>query len=98
MGADNIPDFGQRVLFHSLRKPPLDKYRLWTDNIPLSDPNCYFSGAFHFEARHDVLNPWNYIARDQWLLLYSLCSVSSVVSPIFPAATTPINPSASTIA
>ena len=92
IGTDNIPDFGQRVLFHPLRKPPLDKYRLWTDTIPLSDPNYYLSGPFHFEVRHDILNPCNYIARDQWLLLHSICSVSSVVPPILSsAATTAIN-------
>ena len=99
IGTDNIPDFGQRVLFHPLRKPPLDKYRLWTDTIPLSGPNCYLSSPFHFEARHDVLNPCNYIARDQWLLLHSICSVSSVVPPMLsPAATTNINPSTKTSA
>ena len=97
IGTDNIPDFGQQVLFHRLRKPPLDKYRLWTDTILISDSNCCLSGPFHFEARHDVLNPCNYIARDQWLLLHSFCSVSSVVPPIlFPAAATPINPSSKT--
>ena len=99
IGNDNIPDFGQRVLFHPLRKPPLAKYRLWTDTIPLSDPNCYLSGPFHFEARHDVVNPCNYIARDQWLLLHSICSISSVVPPILSsAATTTINPSPKTSA
>ena len=69
----------------------------WTKTIPLSDSNCYLSGPFHFEVRHDVLNQCNYIARDQWLLLHSLCSLSSIIFPILsPTAITPINPSVKT--
>ena len=99
IGADNIPDFGQRVLFHPLRKPNLSKFRLWTDTVPLSDPNCYLQGPFDFESRNDVLNPCNYVARDQWLLLASSCSVSGIVPPLLspnPAdsnAPSPINTS-----
>ena len=46
IGADNIPDFGQRVLFHPLRKPNLSKFRLWTDTVPLTYSNCYLQGPF----------------------------------------------------
>ena len=69
----------------------------WTKTIPLSDSNCYLFGPFHFEVRHDVLNQCNYIARDQWLLVHSLCSLSSIIPPILsPTAITPISPSAKT--
>ena len=74
------------MLFNPLRKPNLSKFRLWTDTVPLTDSNCYLQGPFHFESRHDVLTPCNYIARDQWLLLLSSCSVSGIV-PLSLSAT-----------
>ena len=79
IGADNIPDFDQRVLFHPLRNPNLFKFRLWTDTVRLTNSNCYLQGLFDFEYRNDVLNPCNYVACDQWLLLDSSCSVSGIV-------------------
>ena len=97
IGTDNISDFGHRVFFHPLRKLDLAKFRLWTDLILLTDTNCYLFGSFHFEARNDTLNPCNYIARDQWLLHSSSCSVFGVVPPFLSSvAINLINPSAIT--
>ena len=97
IGDDNIPDLGQRVLFHPLRKPSLSKFCIWTDTVPLTDSNCYLQELFDFESRNDVLNSCNYVAHDQLLLLDSSCSVSGIVPPLLsknPAdsnATPPVN-------
>ena len=80
-GDDNIPIFGKRVLFHPHRKPDLAKHRLWTDTVPLSNPNCFLSGPFSFEARQDVIHPCNFVARSLWEHLFTVCSAYGIVPP-----------------
>ena len=81
IGADNIPIFGKRVLFQPHRKSDLAKHRLWTDTVPLSNPNCFLSGSFSFEARHDIIHPCNFVARSLWEHLFTNCSAYGIVPP-----------------
>ena len=81
IGSDNIPVLGKRVLFHPKRKPNLVKHRLCTDTVLLSSSNCFLLGPISFEARHDILNPCNFVGRIHWEHLLTLCSARGIVPP-----------------
>ena len=84
---NDVPIYGDRMLFGPKRKPDSNKYTLWTDSVPLTDPLCYLLGPFNFDSPFDVIKTNQHIALTHWEYLFTVCNTLDIVSPILSTLT-----------
>ena len=87
MDNNNVLLCASRILFGQNRKPNVNKYIIWTDNVHLKDLFCYLRGPFGSTSHPDIIKLKEYIVLGRRKFCLTSCNFLGILFPIIIALT-----------